>query len=120
MYFASLSADQWRVPLMAENPDYINANYVVVSHLMPFLDLARGCCLLVVRLAVYCLLFFAQGYDQQQAYVVAQSPLKDTRRDFWKMVFEREIPVIMMLCTTSEGGKVCCGACVGAQPSCNG
>ena len=50
---------------------------------------------------------FLQGYNQQPLYIVAQSPLKDTRRDFWKMIFEREVPVIMMLCTTSEDGKVC-------------
>lgn len=68
-------ADQWRVALKDERPDYIHASF--------------GC-----------------DYRQKQAFIIAQAPLEETCRDFWKMVYERECGVIVMLSGLVEGGRV--------------
>ena len=47
-----------------------------------------------------------QGYKQQRAYIIAQSPIDFTTRDFWKMVYDRKCGVIVMLCDLVEEGKV--------------
>ena len=49
---------------------------------------------------------FVQGYKQQRAYIIAQSPMESTARDFWKMVTDRKCGVIVMLCQLEEDGKV--------------
>ena len=41
---------------------------------------------------------------QGQKYISTQAPLKNTRRDFWKMVYDQKSPVIVML-TKCKSGK---------------
>ena len=47
-----------------------------------------------------------QGYKQQKRFIIAQAPMKSTCRDFWKMVYERECGVIVMLSDLVENGEV--------------
>ena len=47
-----------------------------------------------------------QGYKQQRAFIIAQSPMESTARDFWKMVHDRKCGVIVMLCDLVEDGQV--------------
>ena len=47
-----------------------------------------------------------QGYKQQRGFIIAQAPMKSTCRDFWKMVYERECGVIVMLSDLVENGEV--------------
>jgi len=47
-----------------------------------------------------------QGYKQYKGFIIAQAPMKDTCRDFWKMVFERECGLIVMLSDLVEDGEV--------------
>ena len=47
-----------------------------------------------------------QGYKQQRAFIIAQSPMQSTARDFWKVVYDRKCGVIVTLCDLTEGGKV--------------
>ena len=47
-----------------------------------------------------------QGYKQWRGFIVAQAPMKSTCRDFWKMVYERECGLIVMLSDLVENGKV--------------
>ena len=47
-----------------------------------------------------------QGYKQQRAFIIAQSPMQSTARDFWKMIHDRECGVIVMLCDVVEAGEV--------------
>lgn len=39
-------------------------------------------------------------------YIAAQGPLRHTCSDFWQMVWEQGSTLIIMLTTTTEGGKV--------------
>ena len=47
-----------------------------------------------------------QGYKQKRGFIIAQAPMKSTCRDFWKMVYERECGVIVMLSDLVENGEV--------------
>ena len=47
-----------------------------------------------------------QGYKQCKGFIIAQAPMKDTCRDFWKMVFERDCGLIVMLSDLVEDGEV--------------
>ena len=47
-----------------------------------------------------------QGYKQKRAFIIAQSPMESTARDFWKMVHDRKCGVIVMLCDLVEDGQV--------------
>ena len=47
-----------------------------------------------------------QGYLGNKAYIVTQGPLPDTRRDFLKMLFDRNVSAIVMLTETEEEEQV--------------
>ena len=47
-----------------------------------------------------------QGYKQRRGFIIAQAPMKCTCRDFWKMIYERECGVIVMLSDLVENGEV--------------
>ena len=49
---------------------------------------------------------FACDYRQKHAFIISQGPMEKTCRDFWKMVYERECGVIVMLSGLVEGGRV--------------
>ena len=51
-------------------------------------------------------LHICQGYKQQKGFIIAQAPMKSTCQDFWKMVYERECGVIVMLSDLVESGEV--------------
>ncbi|KAJ6221069.1 hypothetical protein RDWZM_006881 [Blomia tropicalis] len=77
-----LPYDQSRV-ILSEYPgvpgsDYINANYV------------RG------------------SSGNQRAYIASQGPLPNTLVDFWRMIWETDILVIVMACNEREAGKYKC------------
>ena len=52
------------------------------------------------------MIFLLQGYKQKKAYIIAQGPLENTCRDFWKMIYERDCCAIVMLSGVAEGGQV--------------
>ncbi|CAI8052191.1 Receptor-type tyrosine-protein phosphatase S [Geodia barretti] len=51
---------------------------------------------------------FVNGYKQKRAFIIAQSPMESTARDFWKMVHDRKCGVIVMLCDLLEDGQETC------------
>ena len=42
-----------------------------------------------------------QGYSEK-AFIIAQSPMENTIRDFWKMVVDQSVPAVVMLCDLKE------------------
>ncbi|XP_043227640.1 tyrosine-protein phosphatase non-receptor type 4-like [Amphibalanus amphitrite] len=65
----------------AESGDYINANYVNME---------------------------VPGSGVVNRYIAAQGPLKHTTDDFWSMVWEQQSPLVVMLTTLVEQGRVKC------------
>ncbi|XP_042538288.1 LOW QUALITY PROTEIN: tyrosine-protein phosphatase non-receptor type 7 [Dipodomys spectabilis] len=60
-----------------EDGDYINANYI-------------------------------RGYDgQEKAYIATQGPMPNTVADFWEMVWQEEVRLIIMLTQLCEGKEKC-------------
>lgn len=46
--------------------------------------------------------------DVQTKYIAAQAPLSTTLNDFWSMIFEHSVNIILMLCNCIENGIVYC------------
>lgn len=103
----SASDDHSRVRLRplagkdSKHTDYINANYVDVSASAGEHLLRR---LRVWRIWTRCSVL--QGYNKPKAYIAAQGPLKSTFEDFWRMVWEQNTGLIVMITNLVEKGRV--------------
>ena len=49
---------------------------------------------------------YVQGYKQNRSFIVAQSPMENTVRDFWRMIFNQRCATIVMLCELVENNQV--------------
>uniref|UniRef100_A0A672MBG1 Receptor-type tyrosine-protein phosphatase F n=1 Tax=Sinocyclocheilus grahami TaxID=75366 RepID=A0A672MBG1_SINGR len=51
---------------------------------------------------------FIDGYRQQKAYVATQGPLSETTEDFWRMLWEHNSTIVVMLTKLREMGREKC------------
>ncbi|KAL4229961.1 hypothetical protein ACF0H5_010352 [Mactra antiquata] len=51
---------------------------------------------------------YIQGHHQENAYIATQGPVTETVDDFWRMIWEKDIEMIVMLTNLVEGAKVKC------------
>uniref|UniRef100_A0A4X1SDZ5 protein-tyrosine-phosphatase n=1 Tax=Sus scrofa TaxID=9823 RepID=A0A4X1SDZ5_PIG len=51
---------------------------------------------------------FIRGTDGSQAYIATQGPLPHTMLDFWRLIWEFGVKVILMACRETENGRKKC------------
>ena len=93
-YTVSISDDHSRVVLESNpsNSDYINANYISVSKYLARHSQLKSS--------------MVQGVENLGNFIATQGPIENTVGDFWWMVWEKHIPMIIMLTNLEEKGKV--------------
>ena len=50
---------------------------------------------------------FIDGYRYRNAYIATQGPLNETVEDFWRMLWEHNSTIVVMLTKLREMGRVC-------------
>ncbi|XP_019857589.1 PREDICTED: receptor-type tyrosine-protein phosphatase epsilon-like [Amphimedon queenslandica] len=51
---------------------------------------------------------FINGYKEKKAFIIAESPMFNTARNFWKMIDDRNVTAIVMLCHEKEIDQEVC------------
>lgn len=44
--------------------------------------------------------------DRKRCYIATQGPLEHTVADFWNMLLQQKVTIIVMLCHLQENGRV--------------
>ncbi|XP_065834346.1 receptor-type tyrosine-protein phosphatase S-like [Oscarella lobularis] len=51
---------------------------------------------------------YIDGYNSEKEYIATQGPTPATMNDFWQMVWEADVHIIVMVTSLNEGGMVKC------------
>lgn len=101
---ANIKADSTRF-VTANLPSNKLKNRLV--HILPF-ESSRVCLTPIrgVEGSEYINASFIDGYRYRTAYIAAQGPLQDTAEDFWRMLWEHNSTIVVMLTKLKEMGRV--------------
>jgi len=48
---------------------------------------------------------YIRGFQNNKAYIATQAPIRDTFADFWRLIYEQQVHLIVMLTKLTENGK---------------
>lgn len=101
---ANVKADSMRF-VAANLPCNKHKNRLV--HILPY-ESSRVCLAPIrgVEGSDYINASFIDGYRYRSAYIAAQGPLSDTAEDFWRMLWEHNSTIVVMLTKLKEMGRV--------------
>lgn len=101
---ANVKADSTRF-VAANLPCNKHKNRLV--HILPY-ESSRVCLAPIrgVEGSDYINASFIDGYRYRSAYIAAQGPLQDTAEDFWRMLWEHNSTIVVMLTKLKEMGRV--------------
>lgn len=97
----------------ADSTRFVTANLACnkhknrLVHILPY-ESSRVCLTPVrgVEGSDYVNASFIDGYRYRNAYIAAQGPLQDTAEDFWRMLWEHNSTIVVMLTKLKEMGRV--------------
>ncbi|XP_055295997.1 tyrosine-protein phosphatase Lar isoform X4 [Sitodiplosis mosellana] len=103
---ANVKADSMRF-VAANLPCNKHKNRLV--HILPY-ESSRVCLAPIrgVEGSDYINASFIDGYRYRSAYIAAQGPLQDTAEDFWRMLWEHNSTIVVMLTKLKEMGREKC------------
>ncbi|XP_049808964.1 tyrosine-protein phosphatase Lar [Schistocerca nitens] len=101
--------------IKADSTRFISANLACnkhknrLVHILPF-EATRVCLTPVrgVEGSDYINASFIDGYRYRSAYIATQGPLVDTTEDFWRMLWEHNSTIVVMLTKLKEMGREKC------------
>lgn len=76
-------------------------------HILPF-ESSRVCLTPIrgIEGSDYINASFIDGYRYRKAYIAAQGPLQDSAEDYWRMLWEHNSTIVVMLTKLKEMGRV--------------
>uniref|UniRef100_A0A3P9JHV7 protein-tyrosine-phosphatase n=1 Tax=Oryzias latipes TaxID=8090 RepID=A0A3P9JHV7_ORYLA len=95
--------DHSRVRLSIQNQDpgsdYINANFVPVRSLTSRI---------IIMGRYLCLCVWIQGGGSERDFICTQGPVQNTLPDFWRMVWEQNVRIIVMVTSLKQKHTIMC------------
>jgi len=87
---------------LLKNVESTRVNWAWHGHVSEVLDRLLDMTLLICLLR----LFVSKGYRFRRAYIATQGPLAETSEDFWRMLWENNCNIVVMLTKLREVGRV--------------